>query len=139
MAELMGAKSIQSCSTLRDPKDFNPPGSSPWDSPGLHGILQARALEWVAMPSSRGSSRLRGGTHISYVSCIGRWVRYHEHHLGSSVPLPAEEKTPQLLVSAVRRYSKKVASCKLGRGPSSIIESASTLILRLLSLQNCDK
>ena len=133
MAELMGAKSIQSCSTLRDPKDFNPPGSS------VHGILQARALEWVAMPSSRGSSQLRGRTHISYVSCIGRWVCYHEHHLGSPVPLPAEEKTPQLLVSAVRRYSKKVAGCKLGRGPSSIIESASTLILRLLSLQNCDK
>ena len=36
------------------------------------GILQARILEWVAMPSSRGSSQPRDLIHISYVSCIGR-------------------------------------------------------------------
>ena len=40
----------------------------------VHGILQARTLEWVAMPSSRGSSQRRNGTCVSYVSCIGRWV-----------------------------------------------------------------
>ena len=40
-------------------------------------ILQARILEWVAMPSSRGSSRPRDRTHVSYISCIGRWVLYH--------------------------------------------------------------
>ena len=33
-----------------NPIDYSPPGSS------VHGILQARILEWVAMPSSRGSS-----------------------------------------------------------------------------------
>ena len=42
------AKSLQSCLTLCDPID-SPPGSIP-------GILQARVLEWVAMPFSRGSS-----------------------------------------------------------------------------------
>ena len=38
------------------------------------------------MPSSRGSSQPRNWTHVSYVSCIGRWVFffYHKHHLGSS-------------------------------------------------------
>ena len=36
------------CSTLCDPMDYSPPGSS------VHGFLQARILEWVAMPSSRG-------------------------------------------------------------------------------------
>ena len=36
--------------------------------------LSMGILEWVAMPSSRGSSRPRDGTHISYVSCIGRWL-----------------------------------------------------------------
>ena len=36
------------------------------------GILQARILEWVDMPSSRGSFWPRNWTHISYVSCIGR-------------------------------------------------------------------
>ena len=41
-------KSLQLCMTLWDLMDYNPPGSS------VHGILQARILEWVAMPSSRG-------------------------------------------------------------------------------------
>ena len=41
------AKSLQSCLTLCDSMDCSPPGSS------VHGILQARLLEWVAMPSSR--------------------------------------------------------------------------------------
>jgi len=43
----------------------NPPGSS------VHGILQAKILERVAIPSSRGSFRPRDQT------CIGRWVLYH--------------------------------------------------------------
>ena len=43
-------KSLQSCQTLCNTMDCSPPGSS------VHGILQARMLEWVAMPSSRGSS-----------------------------------------------------------------------------------
>ena len=43
-------KSLQSYLTLCSPMDYNQPGSS------VHGILQARILEWVAMPSSRGSS-----------------------------------------------------------------------------------
>ena len=44
------AKSLQSCLTLCDPMGYSPPGSS------VHGILQARILEWVVMPSSKGSS-----------------------------------------------------------------------------------
>ena len=36
----------------------------------LHGILQARILEWVAMSSSRGSSHPRDWTHVSCTSCI---------------------------------------------------------------------
>ena len=53
---------------------------TPWTvAPGssVHGILQARTLQWVAMPSSRGSSQPRDQTHISCVSCIGRQVLYH--------------------------------------------------------------
>ena len=41
------------CPTLCNPMDCSPPGSS------VHGILQGRILEWVAMPSSRGSTRPR--------------------------------------------------------------------------------
>ena len=53
------AKSLQPCLTLCDPTDCSPPGSS------AHRILQTRILEWVAMPSSRESSRPREGTCIS--------------------------------------------------------------------------
>ena len=55
--------------------DYSPSGSS------VHGILQARIVKWVAISSSRGSSRLMDCNHISYVSCIGRWVLYHYPHL----------------------------------------------------------
>ena len=71
------AKSLQSCLTLCHPMDCSPPGSS------VHWILQTRILEWVAMPSSRGSSWPRDQTHISYISCIGRSVLYHWRQLGS--------------------------------------------------------
>ena len=47
------------------------------------GIFQARILEWVPMPTSGGSSWPRVRAHISYVSCVGRQVLYHECHLGS--------------------------------------------------------
>ena len=42
------AQLLQLCPTLCGPMDYSPPGSS------VHGILQARVLEWIAMPSSRG-------------------------------------------------------------------------------------
>ena len=47
--------------------DCNPPGSS------VHGVFQARILEWVAMPSCRGSSWPRNRTRES---CIGKWILY---------------------------------------------------------------
>ena len=56
----------QLCTTLCDSMDCSPPGSS------VHGILQAKIREWVAMPSSRGSPQPRDRPHVSYVSCIGR-------------------------------------------------------------------
>ena len=59
------AKSLQSCPTLCNPMNCNLPGFS------VHGILQTRILEWVAMPSSRGSPQLRDQIHVSSVSCIG--------------------------------------------------------------------
>ena len=57
------ARSPQSCSTLCDPMDCVLPGSS------IHWILQARILEWIAMPSfSRGSSQPRDQTQGSLMS-----------------------------------------------------------------------
>ena len=46
-------------------------------SSSLHRILQARVLDRVAMPSSRGSSTPRDQTHVSWISCIGRQILYH--------------------------------------------------------------
>ena len=58
----------QSCLTLHHSRDYSSLGSS------VHGIFQARILEWVAISYSRGSSWPRGQIRIS---CFGRWVRYH--------------------------------------------------------------
>ena len=57
----------QLCPALCNPMDCSLPGSSM-----SMGMLQARILEWVAIPSSRGASQPRNPTHLSYVSCIGR-------------------------------------------------------------------
>ena len=52
----------QSCPTLCNPIDYSPPGFS------VHGILQARKLEWVAFPFSRGSSQPRDRTQVSCIT-----------------------------------------------------------------------
>ena len=49
----------QSCPTLCDPMDCSPPGSS------VHGILQARIVDWVTISFSRGSSQPRDQTQVS--------------------------------------------------------------------------
>ena len=65
------AKSLPSCLTLCGPMDCIPPGSS------VHGALQARILEWVAMPSSRDLPN-PGIEPVSLTStCLGRRVLYH--------------------------------------------------------------
>ena len=59
---------------LWDPKDSSshPTGSS------VHGILQARILEWVAMSSSRESSQPKNQTHVSHIFCIAGRFFTHE-------------------------------------------------------------
>ena len=52
----------KSCPTLCDPRDCSLPGHS------VHGILQARILEWAAMPSSRGSSQSMDRTQVSCIT-----------------------------------------------------------------------
>ena len=52
----------QSCLTLCNPMDCSPPGSS------LHGILQARTLEWVVISFSRGSSQPKDQTQVSRIA-----------------------------------------------------------------------
>ena len=67
----------QSCQTLGNPMDCSPPGSS------VHGILQARILEWVAISVSRGSSHPRDQTQVSCITgrFFTRWVTRWEQKL----------------------------------------------------------
>ena len=116
------AKLLQSCLTLCNPVDHSLPDSS------VHGILQARILEWVAMPSCRGSSppltspalagkfcqslmspALAGDqTRISYVSCIGRQVLYHLHHPGNPhIAAPSDNSSVKSCIS----FRKEQKSC----------------------------
>ena len=69
---------------LCNPTDCSPPGSSG------HGILQARILEWIAMPSSRGSAQPRDQTLVSGIFCIGRWC---------SLPLAPSGKPSKVLTT----------------------------------------
>ena len=57
----------QSCPTLCDPMDSNPPGSS------VHGILPARVLEWVTIFFSRAPSRPRDRTGVSRIGVRATW------------------------------------------------------------------
>ena len=57
MQSLVGCgKKFKLVASFCDPVDFSPPGFS------IHGIPQARILEWVAIPFSRGSSQPRDGS-----------------------------------------------------------------------------
>ena len=99
--QMVRAKSLQSCPTLRDPMDHSQPGSS------VHGALQARILEWVAIPSSRGSSQPRDRTRV--FSLLLRW------QAGSLPPVPPG-KTPNgtaeikiyILHKHIHIYIKKI-------------------------------
>ena len=61
----------QSCLTLCNHMNCSPSGFS------VHGILQARILQWVAISFSRGSSWPRDQTHVSCVPYSGRWILDH--------------------------------------------------------------
>ena len=82
----------QSCPTLFDSMECNLPDSF------IHGISQARLLEWVAILFSRVFSRHRDG---AWVFCIGRWILYHWANLGSPFPLPYS-------LPKIRHLNKKI-------------------------------
>ena len=82
---------------LCDPMGYSPPGSS------IHEILQARILEWVTMPSSRGSSQPRDQTQVSCIAgrffttgLPGKTSHFHAMCLVMSESL----QPPELLLSS---------------------------------------
>ena len=60
------------CNPMDKPRDCSSPGGG-----SVHGISEARILEWVDISSSRGSSQPRDLTQVSCVSCIGRQIIYY--------------------------------------------------------------
>ena len=68
---VLHAKLLQLCPTLCSPMDCSLPGSS------VHRIFQARILECITMPSSRGFYQSRDQTHVFSASCFSRLVLYH--------------------------------------------------------------
>ena len=112
------AQLLESCPTLCDPVDCTvaaPPSLlCPWDSPdkntgvGCHVHLQ-------------GSSRPRDQTHVSYVSCIGRQVLYHQCHLGG-------QKCHLSFKAHILIYLNSILSCMhLGASKSMYLKQNSSV------------
>ena len=79
---------------LCNPVDCSSPGAS------VHGISQARILEWVSISFSKGSFWSRDWTHIS---CTGRWVLYLLSHQGSMYVF----HTPHICIHGCLKLPKK--------------------------------
>ena len=93
----------QSCSTLCNPVDYSLPVFS------IHGILQARILEWVAISFSRGSSRPRDWTQVSHIGgrrfnlwATGETLKWRWNPCICSL----KEITSELKIVKVREYKK---------------------------------
>ena len=101
LCSCMRAKSLQSCPTLCTCTDCSPPGFF------VHGVLQARILEWVAITSSRGSSWRRDRTWVSCVAGIlycwatgeaPLWTKIYKYLFAS---LPSVNLGVELLVGSM--------------------------------------
>ena len=96
----------QSCSTLFISLDCSPPGSS------VHGISQARILEWITISFSRGSSQPKDRTCVSCVSCFADrfFIRYFyfiflAHHEACGILAPQQGIEPEFSALKVRSLS----------------------------------
>ena len=100
-------KSLQLCLTLCNPMDCSPPDSS------VHGILQARILEWIAMPSCRESSQPRDRT--VYLRC--KMCLFHLLHWQVGSLSLAPPSSPLYCVGTTKSLSGSLFSS--GRCPSA--------------------
>ena len=109
---------VHVCSVVSDslqPHELQPTRlPCPWDFPGepVHGISQARILEWVAISSFRGSSQPRDGTHFTCISCFGRQILDHcatwKAYFGG--PVLNLESSPKLCIS-IAFYPTEIHIC----------------------------
>ena len=142
------------CLTLCDLMECSPPGSS------VYGILQARILEWVAIPFSRGSSPPRDWTHVSCDFWLGRQIHYYwatrkrwgglsgwsqflfpselgaggqRLEKGGGTPLPSYLPSPHKNLIQ-RKTVCFIHRCSLQTRPLSLLPSISNLLLLLLEI-----
>ena len=113
MCACLHAKLLQYCPTLCIPMHCSLLGSS------VHGILQARIVEWVAMLSSRGSSRLRSWTSLSCSSCIaGRFFTTEPQGMPKVIYVHCAS-----LLSCVWLFATpKTAACHMGILQARVLE-----------------
>ena len=90
----MCAHLLQWCPTLCDPMDCSPPGSS------VHGILQAKILEWVAMPSSRDLPN-PGTKHMSSALQVGSLLLSHQGSPRGALLIETEALTLHLKIRLI--------------------------------------
>ena len=130
---------------LSDPTDCSPTGSS------VHGISQARILEWVPMPSARGSSSRRDG---SCISCLWHWWHVGSlplHHLGDAFEeVKLNEATrvepwSNRLMSSYQETQESLFSLQVSREShvrvqkSPIYKPGRELLSESKCAQNCNK
>ena len=107
-AAAAAAKSLQSCSTLCDPREGSPPGSP------VPGILQARTLEWVAISFSnawKGKVKVKSLSHVQLFETP--WTAAHQappstgfsrQEYWSGVPLPSPDyfaRSPLIILGGI--------------------------------------
>ena len=94
----------QLCLAFCDPMDCSPPGSS------VHGILQARILEWVAILSSRESSQPSDWTKVSHIT--GRffivWAAREAQEYWSGQPIPSPRNHPNPEIKPGLLYCRQI-------------------------------
>ena len=94
----MNVKVIQLCPALCDPMDDT-----------VHGILQARILEWVALPFSRGSSQPRDWTQVSLIAggFFNSWATRGAQEYWSGEPIPSLVDLPNPGIQLGSKVSSK--------------------------------
>ena len=122
----------QSCPILCNPMNQSLPGSS------VHGTFQAKILEWVAIPFTRGSSQPRDWTQVF---CIGRQILYH-WATWKALPIVFIRKQSQREMDSLAQDHCNLHKTKSGSQPSSGWLSPliwGTLAAELNSVKNINK
>ena len=110
-------QSLQLCLTLFDSMNCSPPGSC------VHGILQARTVEWVAISSSRGSSQPRDTLCLLYPPLIAQLVKKSTYNAGDPGSIPGLGRSPGEGIGYPLQYSWASLVAQLVKNPPAVWET----------------